>query len=119
MKNLKKIILDFSTIRLKGTLNNTESAQVLYENLPLKIKLVQWGNELYGETGIIMHGRNLVPKLEAGSIAYSLKGTYLCVFYGQQPAWPVEVVGKIDGSEWEKLKDEDALTMLRVYADII
>ncbi len=118
MRNSKKIVLDFGTIRLKGKLNNTGSAQLLYENLPLKIKLVQWGNELYGETGIISHGRDLVSRLEAGSIAYSLKGTYLCVFYGQQPAWPVEVVGKIDGNEWEKLKDEDALTMLHVYAEI-
>ena len=118
LKNSKKIILDFVTIRLKGTLYNTESAQVLYENLPLEIDLVQWGNELYGDTQIKLPEQDLVSELDAGSIAYSSRGNYLCVFYGQQPAWPVEVVGKIDGSEWKKLKDEDAITMLRVYADI-
>jgi len=119
IKNSKKIILDFVTFSLKAALNNSESAQVLYANLPLEINLVQWGRELYGDTQIHLPERNLVSELETGSIAYSSRGNYLCVFYGQQPAWPVEVVGKIDGSEWEKLKNEDALTMLRVYADII
>ncbi len=112
-----KIVLDFDTIRVKGTLNNSVTAIELYRNLPLDIDLVQWGNELYGDTGISMPQRNLVPQLQAGSIAYSTRGNYLCVFYGQQPAWPVEVIGEIENDEWKKLQQVDGLSHLKVYAE--
>ncbi len=117
MQKDMKIVLDFDTICLKGTLDNSESARELYRNLPLDIDLVQWGNELYGDTGISMPERNLVPELQAGSIAYSTRGNYLCVFYGQQPAWPVEVIGQVENGEWKKLQQTRGLTRLKVYAE--
>lgn len=112
-----KILLDFDTIRVKGTLNKSETALELYRNLPLDIDLVQWGNELYGDTGISMPERNLVPQLPVGSIAYSTRGNYLCVFYGQQPAWPVEVIGELENGEWKKLQQTSGLTRLNISAE--
>jgi len=40
-------------------------------------------------------------------LAYTNKGNYLCVFYGQTPAWPVEFIGQIIDDQWKQLLEND------------
>lgn len=55
-----------------------------------------------------------------GGLAYSAQGNYLCVFFGQAPAWPVDYFAQIEvgyealnGGNWRDLSVsmEDPLAM--------
>jgi hypothetical protein len=99
---MRKIVLDFGKFRLNAELFDNDVAEKLWAGLPAAIELERWGGELYGPLGFECGTENPVPEIPAGGIAYSKKGRYLCLFFGQTPAWPVDHIGKMEG--WERLK---------------
>lgn len=109
---MKKIILDFKQFKLKAELFSTDIAGKFYNILPCPIDLTGWGHELYGTTGKDLGSENPVPLIPAGGLAYSTRGQYLCIFFGQTPAWPVEDIGRIT-DDWGLLND--GLRHVQVY----
>ena len=110
-----KIKLDFGSLVLEAELFNSKVAKKFTDNLPYSINLNQWGNELYGTIDIDLGEEKPIPEIPPGGIAYTNNGNYLCVFYGQTPAWPIEYIGQIKNNEWEKLLEIDSLNLLKVY----
>jgi hypothetical protein len=101
-----QIILDFGTFGLKAELFDLPVCEALIKTLPATVDLTSWGGELYGARPLSCNKMGkLVSAIPPGGIAYSYRGSYLCIFFGQTPAWPVEHIGNIEGKEWEKLKD--------------
>lgn len=107
MKN-NQIILDFGTFSLDAELFDTTIAAGFADNLPYTVSLEQWGNELYGSIGIDMGEENPVPEIPSGGIAYTNNGNYVCIFFGQTPAWPVEYIGRITDDSWKKLTENSS-----------
>jgi hypothetical protein len=103
MAEKTSIILDFGTLELHAQLNTSQIAGRLLNHLPCTIKLQQWGNEYYGAIGTDLGEENPVPTIPEGGLAYTRNGNYLCIFYGQKPAWPVEYIGQINNNEWQQL----------------
>ncbi|MFH0975032.1 MAG: cyclophilin-like fold protein [Spirochaetota bacterium] len=99
----KQIILDFGSIVLEAELFNTSVADSFAGKLPYRINLEKWGNELYGSIGIDLGEEKPVPDIPSGGIAYTNRGNYFCIFFGQRPAWQVEHIGQINNNGWEKL----------------
>lgn len=89
---------------MSGRLFDTEIGRRLYERLPLRVSLQTWGNESYGSIGYDLGEEIPVPDIPPGGIAYTNHGNYLCFFYGQRPAWPVEHIGEILNEEWNQLR---------------
>lgn len=102
----KKINLDFGSCILEAELFESTVAQKFLENLPYTVSLQQWGNELYGSIGIDLGEENPIPEIPPGGIAYTKSGNYVCIFYGQTPAWSVEHIGQITGDDWRKLLEQ-------------
>lgn len=102
-----QIVLDFGTFELRAGLFDLPVCKALSAVLPATVALTAWGGELYGtlELADVKKGR-LVAQIPPGGIAYSYQGSYLCIFFGQTPAWPVEHIGAIEGKKWERLKIE-------------
>ncbi len=100
------IELDFGTFKLEATLLNTPISERFAELLPYTIDLTRWGNEVYGPVGANLGKDAPVPELPEGGIAYTNKGNYVCIFFGQTPAWPVEHIGQITDNSWQKLLSE-------------
>lgn len=97
---IKKIILDFKDFTLEAELFHTEIAEKFFNNLPYEIELTAWGEELYGPIGQELGEEAPVTYIPDGGLAYTSRGNYLCIFYGQTPAWPVEYLGSIT-SDWQ------------------
>jgi hypothetical protein len=97
------IVLDFGSFSLEAVLFETPIAQAFKQHLPYQVRLMQWGNELYGSIGKDLGTENPVPDIPPGGIAYSLQGNYVCIFFGQTPAWDVDHIGQITGDQWEML----------------
>ena len=101
--SIKNIELDFGSFTLDAELFNTETAQKFSENLPYTIDLTKWGNEVYGSIGTNLGEENPIPEIPPGGLAYTNNGNYVCVFFGQTPAWSVEYIGQIIGAQWQEL----------------
>lgn len=98
-----QIELDFGAFTLEAELFKTPIAQKFKQRLPYQVRLMQWGNELYGSIGKDLGEENPVPDIPPGGIAYTRQGNYVCIFFGQTPAWDVEHIGQIMDDQWQKL----------------
>lgn len=99
-----KIELHFNETIMNARLFETEIGRRLYANLPIQVELQTWGEESYGSIGINLGEEAPIPMIPSGGIAYTNQGDYLCLFYGQSPAWPVEHIGEILDRQWEQLR---------------
>lgn len=99
----KQIILDFKSLAIATELFDSRTAQNFAADLPYKINLVQWGRELYGSIGIDLGEEHPAPDIPTGGIAYTNNGNYLCIFFGQRPAWDVEYIRQVHDDDWKKL----------------
>ncbi|MBU1052230.1 MAG: hypothetical protein KKC46_00180 [Proteobacteria bacterium] len=112
----KQIELDFGLFILEADLFDTAIARKFSENLPYTVSLMQWGKELYGSIGTDLGEENPVPKIPPGGIAYTNNGDYLCIFFGQTPAWAVEHIGNIIGDQWLRLNEGQSISSVIVRA---
>lgn len=99
---MPELILEFTrtdgeSLRLTAELNGSAASARLLEILPREVDLRSWGQEVYGELGASLPEESLQASLNDGDLAYTSQGNLFCVFFGQQPAWPVQVIGKIVG----------------------
>ena len=92
---------------LTGRLFDSPAGRELYQSLPQEIHLKKWGNELYGAIRSELPPGHLQTEIPEGGIAYTNQGNYLCIFYGQRPAWPVNYIGQILGDSWKELLEKN------------
>ena len=81
--------LVFDDLVLEGVFFEGSFTDALLPLLPLTVELTGWGDELYGEVPLSVKEEKLVPDIPPGGLAWTSRGNYFCVFFGQQPAWPV------------------------------
>lgn len=112
----KHIRIKAGTVTIEGALNDTKTAEAVWDALPLRISASTWGNEIYFPIPVKMKQENGQDTVEMGDIAYWPPGNAFCIFFGAtpvsrgndiRPASPVTVIGKLIG---------DAVT-LRGYND--
>ena len=108
------IILDFGSFELQADLFDHPIAHALLPLLPVSIPLTRWGGELYGPLPEDLGRHDPVPEIPPGGIAYSQTGSYLCVFFGQTPAWAVDYIGCIPGKHWQQLLTCDHVKHLTI-----
>jgi hypothetical protein len=85
---------------------NPETCKTIWENLPFKLNLSRWGEELYGEIPVSIDMENSQVDCEVGDIGYWPDGKGFCIFFGPTPASkndkpkaasPVNIFAKIEG----------------------
>ena len=79
------------------TLNDSETARLIGEALPLQSKAQLWGAEVYFSIPVEAGEENAQAEVPAGAVAYWPPGKALCLFFGQKPYSPVNVVGELEG----------------------
>jgi hypothetical protein len=102
MENIS-IELEFGSVVLSARLFDTAIAKKFLRNLPVTVSLMQWGDEFYGSIGVDLGEENPVEEIPPGGIAYTNNGNYVCIFFGQRPAWAVEHIGQIGDDQWRRL----------------
>ena len=85
---------------------NPVTCKSIWENLPFKLNLSRWGEELYGEIPVSIDMENSQVDCEVGDIGYWPDGKGFCIFFGPTPASkndkpkaasPVNIFAKIEG----------------------
>jgi len=99
-----EIVFKTSKVTFEGKLNNSQTAQKIYESLPLEAKVKTWGEEIYFEIPLNLAPENPTLDVEIGNIAYWPEGNSFCIFFGKtpisinnrpKPASEVNIIGKV------------------------
>ena len=119
----KKIRILVSDLRVEAELNESKTAQMVWEALPFEAKANLWGEEIYFripvKTGLEKEAREVVS---AGELGYWPTGHAFCIFFGPTPAShgdeiraasAVNVIGKVlsDPKVFRKAKDGVKITL--------
>ena len=104
-------------LKVEAELNESKTAKLIWEALPIEAKVNTWGEEIYFgipvETGIEEAAREVVS---LGELGYWPSGHAFCIFFGPTPvsregeiraASAVNVIGKVlsDAKVFRKVKD--------------
>jgi len=119
----KKIRILVSDLRVEAELNESKTAQLVWEALPIEAKANLWGEEIYFgipvKTVLEEEAREAVS---AGELGYWPTGHAFCIFFGPTPASrgdeiraasAVNVIGKVlsDPKLFKKVKDGVKITL--------
>ncbi len=101
-----KITITAGNVTMDAVLNDTATAKLVADALPIEASASTWGDEIYFSIPVHTGPDNAQAVVEMGDIAYWPPGNAFCIFFGQtpmsngdeiRPASPVNVFGKIDG----------------------
>lgn len=90
-----KVVLRFASQTFSARIYPTAIGHAFLENLPYETTITKWGRELYGPIEHDFGEESPIPVIPEGGIAYTNRGNYVCVFFGQAPAWAVDHIGEI------------------------
>ena len=112
----KRIKITAAPVVMEAELNQSQTAQQIWEVLPIEARGNIWGDEIYFSIPIEAETDNAQEVVELGELAYWPPGTAFCIFFGPtpmsrgaeiRPASPVNVVGKLIGepTAFKQVKD--------------
>ena len=103
----KKVIIRVENIKADAELNDSKTAQEIWEALPIESNVNTWGDEIYFSIPVKMGAENAKAVVSEGDLGYWPPGTAFCIFFGPtpvsqgdeiRPASPVNVFGRIIGN---------------------
>lgn len=119
----KKIRIRVGELKVEAELNESKTAQLIWESLPIEGKTNLWGEEIYFAipvtTGQEQGSRDVVSP---GELGYWPPGHAFCIFFGPTPASrgneiraasAVNVIGKVltDPKVFRKAQDGVKITL--------
>jgi len=122
----KKIRILVSDLKVEAELNESRTAQLIWEALPMEAKTNLWGEEIYFaipvKIGLEKGSREVVS---AGELGYWPTGHAFCIFFGPTPASrgdeiraasAVNVIGKVlsDPKAFLSVKDGAKIKLEKV-----
>lgn len=102
----RKITIAAGIVELEAELNDTATAEAIWNALPISASGNTWGDEIYFRIPVAAEPEDLQEVVDFGDLAYWPPGNAFCVFFGPtpasrgdeiRPASPVAVVGRIVG----------------------
>lgn len=120
----KKIRILAGAIEATAELNDTRTAQAIWEALPIKGRVRLWGDEIYFSIPLSLKLETGQELVNIGDLGYWPDGNAFCIFFGPtpvsqgdkiRPASPVTVFGKIigDATVFKKIAARTKITIRR------
>ena len=99
-----RITAEKTGVSMTATLNDSETAKALLGILPTESRAQTWGDEVYFGVPLQASEEDPQAAVPSGAIAYWPPGNAFCIFFGQTPASPVNLLGAVDDDENEFAK---------------
>jgi hypothetical protein len=83
----KKIRFVFDTKEVIAELidKNPNTAELIYQRLPLESTINMWGDEIYFGVHLKIEEESAQEEVEIGDVAYWIEGQCVCIFFGRTP----------------------------------
>ncbi|MDH7482394.1 MAG: cyclophilin-like fold protein [Armatimonadota bacterium] len=103
---MRKIKITAGAVQATAELNDSATANAIWDALPIRARANTWGDEIYFGIPVHVGEENGKEVVDLGDIAYWPPGSAFCIFFGPtpasrgseiRPASAVNVVGKIEG----------------------
>ncbi len=94
---MNRIRVTLGEVVVTAVLNESNTARRLWEALAIDSRAQRWGDEVYFETPLEVGEEEPQADVPSGTVAYWPPGKALCLFFGQKPYSPVNVVGEVEG----------------------
>lgn len=100
----RKIRIKVGLIETVAELNDSRTAQAIWEALPIKGQANLWGDEIYFSIPLSLELEAGQESVNVGDLGYWPDGSAFCIFFGPtpisrggkiRPASPVTVFGKV------------------------
>jgi hypothetical protein len=102
----RTIQIKINDIELEAVLDNSRTAQAIWEALPVTSDINTWGDEIYFTIPVKLKLEKGQELVEVGDLGYWPPGSAFCIFFGPtpmsrgeeiRPASAVTVFGKVVG----------------------
>jgi hypothetical protein len=103
---MQRIKLTAGQVSAVALLNDSKTAQAIWEALPFRSVGNRWGDEIYFSIPVELDEESARAVVELGDLGYWAPGTAFCIFFGPTPvsrggeiraASPVNVFGRLEG----------------------
>ena len=121
----RKIRIKAGGVEAEAELNDTATAQAVWDALPLSVRGSTWGDEIYFSIPVELKEEQAQATVSLGDLGYWPPGTAFCIFYGPtpmartpdeiRPASPVNVFGKLlgDAAPFKSVRSGETVTVER------
>lgn len=99
-----RIVCEAAGVETTATLDDSATAQALYETLPVEAPARRWGREVYFDVPVRRELESPVEQVSAGEIAYWPPGAAFCIFFGQQPYSAVSPIGRVADGQMMRIE---------------
>jgi hypothetical protein len=103
----RRIKVTAGGVTVFAALNDTDTADAVWDDLPIKARASKWGDEIYFSTPVHDEGDHAASDVvPLGAVGYWPPGNALCLFFGPTPASrgneprgasPITVIGQVEG----------------------
>ena len=103
---VKKMTITTEDLKVDASLNDSKTAQKIWDALPIEGSVNTWGDEIYFTIPVDVRLENAKAVVSEGDLGYWPPGNAFCIFFGPtpasqgdeiRPASPVNIFGKIIG----------------------
>jgi hypothetical protein len=121
---MKTIRIRAGDVDMLAELNETRTANVIWEALPLSASANTWGDEVYFAIPVKLGEEDAQAVVSLGDLGYWPTGSAFCIFFGPtpvsrgdeiRPASPVNVFGRLAGDPavFKSVPDGETVTIER------
>lgn len=123
----RQIRIKAGSVTAVAELNNTKTANTIWQALPFSSKVNTWGEEIYFNVPVKMEEEKGQEVVNFGDLGYWPPGNAFCVFFGPTPASrgaeiraasPVNIFGSLvdDPRVFKQVKDGEEVSVDRISA---
>jgi uncharacterized protein len=119
----KTITITAGGISARAELNDSATAQAIWDALPITAPATTWGDEIYFSIPVTQDEDKARATVDMGDLGYWPPGSAFCIFFGPtpmsrtkdeiRPASPVNVFGKVvgDATRFKAVRSGEAVTL--------
>ena len=103
---MRKIRITAGEVTAEATLDDSATADAIWDALPLEARANTWGEEIYFGIPVFVDEEDSQEVVELGDLGYWPPGHAFCIFFGRtpmsrgneiRPASAVNVFGRVEG----------------------
>jgi hypothetical protein len=122
---MHKITITAGELSLEAELNDSSTAQQIWDALPMTGSANTWGDEIYFEIPVTARqAPDARAEVEVGELGYWPMGRAFCIFFGPTPVStderpraysPVNVIGRVlgDATQFRAVADNTPVNLAR------